>query len=686
MNTLSIFVINLSCSIFLEKVNKNTNLKNEIIMRTKNIKSFRFTLLLLFCFSISFAQQLVPFKIRYQGTVKGDMTVIANNIVNRVDYNNSSNEPYYNQTNNAKINDEFSMEYIDIDDDESTFSSSSAQLFLDKAENKKIIYAGLYWSATYKYNAGIQKSEVKFSATDSNRESFSTVKLKFPNQENYTNISGQTIFDGIDSKEVKDFAPYVMYADITNYVKELPNPTGVYTVANVKATQGKLVGGVAAGWTIFIVYEDDSMSGKFITSYDGFNAVTDKASDMLFNGFQALPSGNVKAKFACAALEGDSGLTGDEVLFGGSQSKEFISLNNPIRKPNNFFNSSITIENQNFMNRFPDSKNTLGYDTCLFTIPNPNNTIISNNDKQSTLRFQSNGDKYFMFFTAYNVEVSPAISATSVNNDLISSSNENVVKIANKNSTIKFKPANNDFLIEDYKTTSSFNRINKDNEFDSKNKIIEIQTLDLINQSKGYYIIANIFKTEQKAREFIGYLKSKEIEASFFTSSLNNYKYVYIKKTENQEEAIDLFLSKINNTFKERLQILAINKTNSSLIAEAKNQKDIPQKVTPVIEKRPFEIQIVTIPGESRGYYIVANVFSIKDNSIHFMNSLKSKGLKPHILINKLNDYQYVYLEKVDNEEDAISLYLSKVKNTYQDKIWILSVNNNAQAITSNEN
>lgn len=649
------------------------------------INKIKFTILLLAFYSISLAQVSVPFKMRYQSFLKGDMTVIANNSVNRVDYNNSPNEPFYNQTNNAKLNDEFTMQYIDIDEDESTFSSSSAQLFFDKPENKKIVYAGLYWSATYKYNEGIQKSEGKYKATDANRESFSTVKLKLPNQENYIDVVGQTIFDGINEKEFADFAPYAEYADITDYVKKLQNPIGVYTVANVKATQGMIVGGVAAGWTIFVVYEDDSMSGKFITSYDGFLGATEKSTDIVFDGFVSLPKGNVTAKIACAALEGDSGLIGDQMLFSTDESKEFIALNNPIRKVNNFFNSSITIENQHFINRFPDSKNTLGYDTCLFTIPNLNNSIIGNNEKKSILRLKTSGDRYFMFFTAFNVEVTPAIKSSKTNSDLITSIDNKILKVTNNNQTIKFIPANNDFVIEDYKTTSSFNRINKNNEFDSKNKIIEVQTLSIANQPAGYYLIANIFKDEQHAREFIGYLKSKKIEANFFNNNLNNYKYVYIKKENNQEEAVNLFLSKINDTFKERIQILALNKSNSDLIAEAKTKNIIPEKTQVVKEKTPFEIQVVSIPGQSKGYYLVANVFSVKDNSSNFINKLKIKGLNPKLLVNNDNDYRYVYLEKVENEQEAINLYLSKINNTYQDRIWILSVNNNTQTITSND-
>ena len=113
--------------------------------------SFLFSTLLLILISESgFAQLAVPFKVRYQSHVKGDMTIIANTIVNRTESKNATSEPYNDISEKAKLNDEFEMAYIDIDNDETTFSSSSAQLNLTTSTTKKVIYAGLYWSALYK--------------------------------------------------------------------------------------------------------------------------------------------------------------------------------------------------------------------------------------------------------------------------------------------------------------------------------------------------------------------------------------------------------------------------------------------------------------------------------------------------------------------------------------------------------
>ena len=544
-------------------------------MNTFNTKTTSIIVVSFFWSLYSFAQLSVPFKMRYQAFVKGDMTLIANNITNRVDFNNPSNVPYYNHTSSAKLNDEFTMEYIDIDEDESTFSSSSAELIFENNNQRKILYAGLYWSATYKYNSGYQKKIGKYVANDPTRSAFNVIKIKLPNAEEYTSITGQTIFDGINDKELKEFSPYAVYADITPLVQELTSPSGVYTVANIKATQGELSGGVAAGWTLFIVYEDNLMPEKFISTYDGFAGVTDKSTDILFNGFQTPAQGNIKAKIACAALEGDNNMIGDQLMFNSTGNiRDFVALNTPIRKTNNFFNSSITIENSYFTNRFPDSKNTLGYDTCLMTIPNANNTVIGNNVKEATLRLKSNGDRYFMFFTAFNVEVTLLDSNKIIPNEIpIAATNINNDKSKITNALIRGIPAGNEMLADGsvtYSSNSSKNLTLKKQalSLDKKAKNIEpieIRTLSISNQEKGYYIVANVFSNPENAKNFLTFLELKGIKAEYFVNKINNYRYVYLAKTSNEKEAIAIYLSKLNNTYQDKMWILSVNNLNKGI-------------------------------------------------------------------------------------------------------------------------
>ena len=103
------------------------------------------------------------------------------------------------------------------------------ELYLENSNRKKIVYAGLYWSGTYRYNAGNQRSEKKFITSDASRETFSNVKLKLPNKEKYIDVSGQVIFDGAGKNEFDEIAPYAVYADITDYLKELSNACLLYT-------------------------------------------------------------------------------------------------------------------------------------------------------------------------------------------------------------------------------------------------------------------------------------------------------------------------------------------------------------------------------------------------------------------------------------------------------------------------
>ena len=449
-------------------------------------------------------------------------------------------------------------------------------------------------------------------------------------------------------------------------------------MANVKATQGKLRGGISAGWTIFVVYQDDTMTAKYITSYDGFEGATNNPVDISLNNYEAPTEGIVNAKIAFASLDGDCNVAGDKLLFNANNNQNFTALSNSLRDGSNFFNSSISLENKFFVNRFPDSKNTLGYDAALFTIPNANNSVVPNGNKEATLRLQTSGDKLSMFFVAFNVESTAKTNENDeFDSDNILVSNENnILKVITYNGIIKFVQANANLLNDNFKTTSSFNRENRIRSLEAKKKIIEIQTLNGSNLTKDYYIIASVFKSNDEAKRFVTYLALKHIDASIFTNALNQCVYVYLKKTESQKEAIELFSSNMNNLYNERLDILAVNKNNAELISDTKEIEK---------SKSPYDIQIASIPNESSGYYIIANVFLHKENATKFMQQLKNEGLNPHVLINPETNFNYVYLDKVQLEQQAINLISSKINNSYLGKIWILSVNNTNRIITSND-
>ncbi|RXR24311.1 hypothetical protein [Flavobacterium stagni] len=629
------------------------------------------------------AQLSVPFKSRFEKHLKGDMAMIANTIVNRADYSNGPNDAYYNHTNQAKLNDEFFMDYIDVDDDEATFSSSSAELYAENPSSKKIIFAGLYWSATYLFNEGEQKGSEKYIPVDPARENFTNILIKFPGKEKYTAIAGQLLHDGIQDRHSKDMAPYAVFADVTSQLQALTNPFGVYTVANIKATLGTLSGGSAAGWTLFVVYEDPSLSEKYISLNDGFATLNAQPIDFSYFGFHTPASGNVNVKLAFGALEGDNNLIGDQILLGTKKGGNFQPITDGKRKPNNFFNSSITLDGHYCMNRYPDSKNTLGYDSCVFTVSNPNNSIISNNADETSIRLLSTGDQCFLFFTGMVVDSDNTTKAEE-KLGLTQIASKNEYKLTGLKQVLKFVPANIDLLSENNnKSTSSFNRFCKDQVIES-GKTAEIQMLKISGAEPAYYLVTGIFKTDENTNQYIKFLNTKGLENIVFTNPLNNYRYVAILKTTNQEEAVAKQASKLDGVFKDCIQIVAVNKNVTQLYADA--SWNIKRKDTALADQTDkVKLQFISLPNEPKGYYLIANVFAMTENTGNFMNQLKKKGLSPKCLINHQNNFQYVSLIRVVTEEEAVALVKSQLNGTYTEKLWVLSVNSANESITDND-
>ena len=599
-----------------------------MLSKTKKL-SLMFAILFVNCFS--YGQLPVPFKVRYQSYVKGDMTVIANNIVNRKDYGNNPNMPYMNATKTAKLNDEFEMFYVDIDSDMSTFSSSSATLYLENEQNKKIVYAGLYWSATYKYNSGVKNNRNKFKAFDKNREEFDQIKLKLPGENKYTDVRGTVIFDGLGKKGFDESAPYAVYADITELVKELGNATGEYTVANIKATQGVVEGGVSGGWTMFFVYEDENESAKFITSYDGFAGVTDKSTDILFTGFKTLPEGKVFAKLACAGLEGDNNLAGDQLQIKSQSSEIFTLLSSPLKIENNFFNSNIVINDQYFTDRNPNSKNTLGYDTSLITIANPDNSVIQNNTDNVTLKLKTVGDRYFMFFNAFNVEVQELDKEP----DMIVS-NEEI-----ETTEIEGSPENKETVLVDNSKAS-----------------IPVKNDKIVDKPivKEEVVVAKVNTTPKEKTNNVVLAPKKEVVVNH-------------PKVKNESKDIA-------SSNESMIDPVLISEKLSQVAQKQNGQK---QKITAIPGP------MVEIANQQRGFYVIANVFAVHRNATRFVAKLRSLGIDANFFINPKNNYRYVFVSKHDSWSSALNLYYSNVNGRYYGDTWIMLVNTTPDQLVSNE-
>ncbi|WP_127023384.1 T9SS type B sorting domain-containing protein [Flagellimonas beolgyonensis] len=339
------------------------------------------------------AQVKNNFDVRYVNRLKGDLTFIANNIVNRDSGSTDPEDPYNLTGSSSEYNDRLNMQYIDIDGDPSTFSSSSATLAVPDPSCSLIRYAGLYWSAVYR---------------DSNRSDFNQVKFRVPGGSYVDLTADEILFDGYNDVDFGNYSPYACYKDVTSIVSALANPDGEYTVANVRASSGSgITGGISGGWTLVVVYENPTLPGKYITTFDGYAGIkSGETVDIPFSGFTTLPAPfPVNAKLGVAALEGDNRISGDQLSLRADSNATFTTLSNTANPSTNFFNSNITNEGAIVTTRNPNSVNTLGWDVDLFTIPNPNQSIIPNDETGATLRASSTQDKYDIFFTSLDVEI-----------------------------------------------------------------------------------------------------------------------------------------------------------------------------------------------------------------------------------------------------------------------------------------
>ncbi|TGV01141.1 gliding motility-associated C-terminal domain-containing protein [Flavivirga rizhaonensis] len=385
---------------------------------TKHINYHKIILIVFLLISaFTQAQLKKAFAPRFNEAVNGDFTIIANNMISTTATGN------YNGGND---NDQFSnLVYVDIDTDDTTFNSSSAN-FVNPAPTtscltiKKVL---LYWAA-----ADQEPNELDPNSENQPDWNYNDIKLMLPSETAYTTYTADEVIyrgreDHIGAPHNGHFSndPYICVKDITSSVVNLIDnsisPYGSYQVANVEGKIGSLNDhnnnlptGVSGGWQIVFVYESPLLPLKNISIFDGYGHVVNGQGsyNIDFNGFQTVPTGDVNANILIGALEGDLGLDGDRLQIE-NVSNTFVDLStsptSPIRDTNNFFNSKITIDNANFTDRIPASTNTLGFDAAIFQLSNPDNTIINNNQTSATFRLASNKETYGLFLLGLSIDV-----------------------------------------------------------------------------------------------------------------------------------------------------------------------------------------------------------------------------------------------------------------------------------------
>jgi len=299
------------------------------------------------------AQVARTFTPRFNVQTAGDVTLIGNTVMTcSASDSKCANAQAGGGTGNID-NEDFTMQYVDVDGDASTFSSSTATLSLPAGAT--VLFAGLYWGG--------------YSALPARN----TVKLAVPGGA-YATATAQQL-DAIGSA-------YQGFVDVTAQVKAAGN--GTYRVANVQSTSG--TSDVWGGWSIVVVYHLDTALPRNLTVADGFVfAGPGNPVNLSVSGFLTPPTGTVQASVGIVAYDGDAGHQGEDLILNST------TLRDALNPDKNVFNSTITLEGTRFSAKNPDYANQLGFDADILAA----NGVLGNGTTSATVSLQSASDRYY---------------------------------------------------------------------------------------------------------------------------------------------------------------------------------------------------------------------------------------------------------------------------------------------------
>lgn len=203
-----------------------------------------------------------------------------------------------------------------------TKNASSAQLRLPGGST--VIYAELVWGGSYNYGGSNVSAYLNNSVT-----------LSGPGG-SFSVSPSPTTAAVTGSSEYY----YVRSADVTALVQA--GGAGTYTVGGVPATVSASEDNAnAAGWTLAVIYGNPSLPARNMTIFVGAELTSTSVSTISsVSGFCTPASGTISARLMVSAIEGDAGITGDQMQFGPSTGTlaSVSGANNPAT---NFFASQI---------------------------------------------------------------------------------------------------------------------------------------------------------------------------------------------------------------------------------------------------------------------------------------------------------------------------------------------------------
>ena len=95
--------------------------------------------------------------------------------------------------------------------------------------------------------------------------------------------------------------------------------------------------------------------------------------------------------------------------------------------------------------------------------------------------------------------------------------------------------------------------------------------VEIYNQQRGFYVIANVFAVHRNATRFVAKLRSLGIDANFFINPKNNYRYVFVSKNDSWTSALNLYYSNVNGKYFGDTWIMLVNTSPDQLVSNEQN-------------------------------------------------------------------------------------------------------------------
>jgi gliding motility-associated-like protein/uncharacterized repeat protein (TIGR01451 family) len=294
------------------------------------------------------------------------------------------------------------MGYVDIDGNASTFMSSSDSLNLNNCS--EILWAGLYWGALVG-NSAIQTTLTNYANRDK-------VKVKINNGA-YTTLTADEIYNQSTNTSYKT---YHCFKNVTSLVTSA-GIKAKFTIADLVSlnhTQFPSTNGPYGGWSIVVVYKNVFESQRLLTVYDGLTSVNGTNQvNIPISGFVTPQVGPVSFELGIVTLDGDRGVSGDQLKFNN------LNISDAIHNVNDVCNSTISYNGVLTPFRNPSFSNTLGYDANIFIPNNATQQYIGNNATTASISQTSTGDQYFSQVVTFAIDVyEPDLRASVSINDL----------------------------------------------------------------------------------------------------------------------------------------------------------------------------------------------------------------------------------------------------------------------------